>query len=822
MIELNCNPILLLNSNPKIDETEQYFLVYSNGKINIYSIETGQIVHSFPDDDQLEDEIINFASSNDHIVIAFKSNLIRLYEWSIDATLNSVTVNLIKTWRSQHKGPVCLIEFDSNNGNLIATGSSDGSVIIWDLIGQYITHFLKGCTGVVTTIAFQTNPTDEQYLICASGNHDNKLFVWNLRSSASDKLVAKFELHSSEITGARFFVNDDNKLLLLSVSRDKIACVYDMSSLSIQRTIPIYNSIASMLVLPTSSLVSEHGEDGDNYFITVGEKNSVDVWSTKTGRKMLTKSMISENLIQVNYLKKTNQLCVVTFDNNVLIYDLSYNSMQLAKQLSGNNEEVLDLCYLGDEQYLAVATNSSNLKIFSLSNFNCLIVGESHQSTVISVRSFTSEPYLFASCSKDKSFKLWKFNPVDWKVDCLFAGLGHNGTVSSIGLSNLNTNWIVTGSEDNTIKIWLLPTSNRQSNENGDEETPVVKKLISQTTVKAHEKGVNCIDVSPNDRLIVTCSNDKLAKLYKFDYSDHTVQTCSLEQLGTFVGHRRGVWSVRFSPVDQILATSSSDLTIKLWSLSDFSCLRTFEGHQNSVLSVAFLNRGMQLISGCSNGNLKLWTVKNAECLNTIDAHADKIPCFLINKQEDQLVTGSSDSEIHLWNDVTEQRKQVEEQKSEQVLRKSEVLRNLVLERNWRKAIKLAISLNQPFTTLGIFKEIDLEYDGEERDRILNELFEKLREDQLNSILNYTSIWNTNQKHAYVAQLVLSSLFKKLIYKYNKQTAERPNQDELKKLIQKLEPYTRKHYERYSKLFQSVTFFDFLYDNMKLSEHRES
>lgn len=291
--------------------------------------------------------------------------------------------------------------------------------------------------------------------------------------------------------------------------------------------------------------------------------------------------------------------------------------------------------------------------------------------------------------------------------------------------------------------------------------------------------------------------------------------------MGTFSGHRRGVWSVCFSPVDQLLASCSSDLTIKLWSLSDYSCIRTFEGHQHSVLRVSFLTKGLQLLSCCSNGNLKLWNIKNVECLNTIDAHTDKINCFLLNKLENQIITGSSDSEINIWKDVTEGRKEEEQQKIEYNLRKSETLKNLMSERNWKKAIKLSINLNQPFTTLNIFKEIDLEYEKEERDEILDDLFTKLREDQLNSILNFLSIWNTNQKHAYISQLVLNSLFKKLIYRYNLEDSNQKDlvaQDNLKKLMQKLEPYTRKHYERYSKLYQSVTFFEFLYDNMKLSQ----
>lgn len=71
--------------------------------------------------------------------------------------------------------------------------------------------------------------------------------------------------------------------------------------------------------------------------------------------------------------------------------------------------------------------------------------------------------------------------------------------------------------------------------------------------------------VAPNDKLLATGSQDRTAKLW-------ALPQCQL--LGTFSGHRRGLWCVQFSPMDQVLATASADGTIKLWALQDFSCLK--------------------------------------------------------------------------------------------------------------------------------------------------------------------------------------------------------------------------------------------------------
>jgi U3 small nucleolar RNA-associated protein 13 len=203
-----------------------------------------------------------------------------------------------------------------------------------------------------------------------------------------------------------------------------------------------------------------------------------------------------------------------------------------------------------------------------------------------------------------------------------------------------------TGSQDRTIKMWDLssvpavvkvPHSPPLSagfdfdpESRGNEETtrgagtgaPV--RCKSLFTLKAHEKDINSLDVSPNDRFLASGSQDKTAKVYEIEYSASPARG-SFKLIGTCKGHKRGVWCVKFGRHEKVLATASGDKTVKLWSLSDFTCIKTFEGHANSVLRVDFLSEGQQLVSSGSDGLVKIWNVRTEECVTTMDNHDDKV-----------------------------------------------------------------------------------------------------------------------------------------------------------------------------------------------------
>jgi WD40 repeat protein len=89
------------------------------------------------------------------------------------------------------------------------------------------------------------------------------------------------------------------------------------------------------------------------------------------------------------------------------------------------------------------------------------------------------------------------------------------------------------------------------------------------------------------------------------------IDTSSWQVIRTLEGHTSGVNSVAFSPDGKLLASGSTDWTIKLWEVATGSPVRTLYGHTWVVNSVAFSPDGRLLASSSSDDTIKLWDISD-------------------------------------------------------------------------------------------------------------------------------------------------------------------------------------------------------------------
>ena len=202
----------------------QHLLCTFNAVVNVLDMHTQNLVRAIGDDDT-SSEVASFAVHKDLVVIAYRNQLLRQFNWT--------TGTCLRTWKSVHKSAIICMTFDPN-GSLLATGGADFTVKIWDVDHLYYTHNLKGATAIIRSvdarlkadrlcfrfsraILFYVSESGKIHTI--SGSDDGRILVHNLHVSGGQPTV--LEGHMSAVTS--LVLHGDHTLIRYRQSHTNIS-----------------------------------------------------------------------------------------------------------------------------------------------------------------------------------------------------------------------------------------------------------------------------------------------------------------------------------------------------------------------------------------------------------------------------------------------------------------------------------------------------------------------------------------------------------------------------------------------------------------------
>ncbi|KAH8835581.1 U3 small nucleolar RNA-associated protein [Flagelloscypha sp. PMI_526] len=858
----------LYTSGPVAVTTDgQRIITCIGDQILLTEIASGTEICRFQSDSE-DITSLSVTPSSSHLLAFTAANALRVFELPGSNVPINAPIRPIRIIARAHDAPVHVCTTDPTS-TYLASGSADGVVKVWDIVKGYITHIFKGHGGIVSALVFSF-PHDPSSVLTTPAM---KLFT-----ASVDTRIRMFDLSSTMTKGAgglkpeavleghvsvprSLDVSDDGKWLI-SGGRDSVVLVWDLQPASqtdikgkgkakqtrpqLVRTVPALERVEAAGLIKTS--------EGALTFFTGGDKGMVKVWDGRTGKVLYTLGSEGRpvtqdddeeqrQIVDVIFNADTSSLISVHADQNIMFYSLA--TQQLTRHLIGFNDEIVDASFLSSptstDSHVAFATNSSLIRVYSVSTADARLLA-GHSDIVLCLDT-SAGGRILASGGKDHTARIWSMKDSlgDWGLACSGICEGHTESIGALALSRQHhtgdsfSGFVFTGSQDRTIKMWELvdiPFTHSVG-------TPP-KQFKSLCTQKAHDKDINTLDVAQNDKLLASGSQDRSAKVFEIVYTTgKSGSRGELKLLGTCKGHKRGVWSVKFSKAERLLATGSGDKTVKLWNLEDFSCVKTFEGHTNSVLRVEFLTNGLQLVSSASDGLVKVWNVQSEECTTTLDNHEDKVWALAVSQDETTVVTGAADSIVTFWEDsTTEEQIEKETKRAELVLKEQDFV-NYVALNQFQQAIQLALDMQQPGRLLNLFKTIAASEEAKSGlsltgNAAVDEVIRTLPGPELVKLLRYVKEWNANAKTSPVAQVVLYAIMKlrdagMVMKAFGEEVLDSQlsrgfvpgvkgeqlsGSTALKELVEALIPYTERHLARMNRLLQESYMVDYILSEM--------
>ena len=119
-------------------------------------------------------------------------------------------------------------------------------------------------------------------------------------------------------------------------------------------------------------------------------------------------------------------------------------------------------------------------------------------------------------------------------------------------------------------------------------------------------------------------------------------------QKNFFSGHQDIILGVSYSPDGQLIASASSDNTVKIWQRNG-KLLKTLSDHTDTVLDVEFSPDGKLIASASQDNSIKLWT-RSGQLIKSVTGHQGSIYKLAFSPTEDIIASASEDQTVRLWN----------------------------------------------------------------------------------------------------------------------------------------------------------------------------
>lgn len=272
----------------------------------------------------------------------------------------------------------------SQDGQLLASGSQDGTIKVWNPTTGELFGTIQAEAGPVLSVNITA---DRRTLVAGSG--DGTIKVWDLTNG---ELRYTLTGHRSSVWSVA--LSDDGKTLV-SGSDDNNINVWNLETGELVRTLTGHSrTVYSVALSPYGKTIMSASAD-----------RTIRVWDIETGQLLRTLEGHGSTVRSLAMSPDGQTLASGSWDRTIKIWNIQ--SGELLKTFEGHRDRVVSVAFSADGATLASASIDGTVKVWDAQTGTTLQTLSDHTDWVLSVASSTQTQTL-VSGSRDKTIKVWQ------------------------------------------------------------------------------------------------------------------------------------------------------------------------------------------------------------------------------------------------------------------------------------------------------------------------------------------------------------------------------------------------------------------------------